>query len=218
MLLHYNQWCTHHDLPTTPLRLMCALELYDEALQELERLNALPLEPSQRLVVNVHEVVVKLQTRRVKYWQAKRRLVELAVHIHNLGDENFIAEFRSRRIQLAARRGDHELIRRLTFHFFEDIPRTTITEAHWRIAQGKRAEHMEGPAAAIPYYLTALMNLGDTNRPCLKESLARNIASCHHRLGQDGSAIAILRDEGLPVSPEPQAGSIALADLLLMPC
>lgn len=218
MRLHYNASCAHDQWPTTHMRLLCANRDFNGALQEIMRLDALPLDTCQRLIVNVHEVVVKLSTRRVTYSQAKIRLRELATHIHGTGDETFIAEFRTRRVRLAAQYGDHPLAASLIGHFFDDISRTAITESHWRLAHGARAQHMQGPAAAIPFYLTVLTHLKEVDRPCLKETVARYLAFCRNAELDKQGAVDTLCDAGLPASLEPGEGKIALADLLVMPC
>jgi antitoxin component of MazEF toxin-antitoxin module len=215
--LHYNPDCVHGDLPTTQLRIMYAAKQYAEALQEIARLNALPLEPSQRLVVNVHEVMARLVIRRVKYKRARARLAELAALVQKLNDENFVAELHARRIGVAARYSDHNLATHLTNCFFDDITRTDITEAHWRMAQGASAQHVRGPAAAIPFYLTVLFNLDPTDRPCLHEMAVRRLAFCVNASGDKRGAVAALREWGLPASIEPVKGEIALADLLTLP-
>jgi hypothetical protein len=216
VLLHYNPACTHRDSPVTPLRLLYVSDRYDEALHEISRLNALPLEAPQRLVVNVHEALIRLSMRTVTYGQAKSRLKELAGHIRRLGDEDFIAEFRSRRIGVASRYSDHEQATHLMYTFFDDILRTPVTEAHWRIAHGTNALWVKGPAAAIPFYLTAVMQLRVTDRPCLREMAARRLASCLRAMGDKDGAVSALRNIGLPASIEPKPDEIALADLLTL--
>lgn len=218
MRLHYNASCAHDQWPTTHMRLLCASRDFSGALQEVMRLNALPLDTFQRLIVNVHEVVIKLRTRQVTYLKATARLRELATPINGTGDETFIAEFRTRRVRLAAQHGDHALASILMGRFFSDIPRTVITESHWRLAHGARAQHIEGPAKAIPFYLTALMHLKEVDRPCLKETAARYVAFCRNAERDKQGAVDTLCEAGLPASLEPAEGKIALADLLVMPC
>lgn len=214
--LHYNLGCVHGVLPTTYLRILYAAGLYAEALEEITQLDGQPLASSQRLVMNVHEVLVKLAMRRASYGQAKVRLEELAALTQELGDENAIAKLRSRRIGIAARYRDHQLATELMYHFFDDINRTPITEAHWRIAQGVSTQFVMGPAKAIHLYLMVVMDLVDANRPCLREMAARRLAFCLNALGDKRTAVEVLRHIGLPASTEPADGKIPLDDLLVL--
>lgn len=218
MQLHYNKNCIHRGLPTTPLRLMYATRQYTAAKREIERLDALELSAPQRLVVEVHKVVVQLaQDGEPYYREARARLKELAADIAGLDDENFTAEFRARRLCVARRYNDHVLADFLTNNFFRDIPRTAITEAYWRVAQGVGVQRLQGPEAAISYYETALMLLETAKRYCLQEMVARRLAFCVDALGDHDRAVEVLTDIQLPASIEPQTGYIALADLLVIP-
>jgi len=219
--LHYNAECGHQDLPLTPLRILYATGQYEEALDEAIRLDKLPLEVPERLVINVHEVMVRRALDRVSYAEAAERLEMLAEHVAKLDDPNFIAGFNARRIRFAAHFGDHalaaELVSQPTF-FAPPVDRTVHTEAHWRLALGGR-EQIKDPMAAIPYYQTVVHNLDGAGRPCLREMAARRLAFCVDHAGNKSrpTAVTVLRNIQLPVRLSPAAGELALAPLLQVP-
>lgn len=215
-MYHYNPRCVHKLLPTAHLRICCATSNYDAALQEIARLNNQKLMVTERLIVNVYEVLVKLTLDQATYAQAQVRLVNLAQDKLGQTNEDFRAAFYAQWLNIAGLNGDHSRVDYLTNHFFDSLSRTPVTESYWRLAQGANAQHRRGPASAILFYQTVLFLL-KAEHTCLRESAARRLAFCANEMGDTESALSTLLKIGLPVSLEPRTGELAFADLLVQP-
>lgn len=213
MRLHYDSACCHNDMPTTPMRLLLGQERYAAAEQEISRLNALQLDPSQRLLLNMHEVCLRLQQRQADVPVTLARLELLSQSADQLNDDEFTADFRTMRIGIISRHCSWQLAVSLLSEFFAGIQHTPITDAHWRMAQA----HLKFPRDAIALYVTVLFNLESVDAPCLREMAARHQAWCLRAIGDVTRAVAVLRHVGLPASVEPAQEEISLADLLVLP-
>lgn len=221
MRLHYNAECGHQDLPLTPMRAFYVAGQYEETLDEAIRLDKLPLDPPDRLTVNVHEVMAKRALGLKSYEESAERLEELAALVMEQEDPDFIASFKARRIRFAAHAGKYALAEELVYKpnfFAPPVGRTAATEAHWRLAMGGR-DQCKDPKEAIPHYLTVVHILDGARRPCLREMAARRLAFCVNAQGEQSmsTAASTLSNVGLPVSLNPADGQIALELLLKVP-
>lgn len=221
MRLHYNAECGHQDLPLTPMRAFYVAGRYKETLNEAIRLDKLPLDPPDRLTVNVHEVMAKRALGLKSYEESADRLEELAPLVMEQENPDFIASFKARRIRFAAHAGDYALADTLVYKpnfFAQPVGRTTVTEAHWRLAMGGRDQY-KNPKEAIPHYLMVVHILDGAHRPCLREMAARRLAVCVNAQGEPSrpTAADALFNIGLPVSLNPADGQLALEPLLKVP-